>query len=90
MRKRPAALDAVSRGILSELTTQLQNVSWSRDNLEAVLNASAEAHGLKFGALAKPLRAALAGRATTPSVFDMMLALGPAETLARLDDAGRP
>ena len=88
--KAAAALDTVSRGILTELTTQLQNVSWSRENLEAVLNASADTHGLKFGALAKPLRAALAGRATTPSVFDMMLALGPAETLARLDDAGRP
>ena len=88
--KSAAALDAVSRGILNELTAQLQNVSWTKDNLERVLTAVAEAQGLKFGALAKPIRAALAGRAATPSVYDMMLVLGHDESLARLEDAGRP
>ena len=38
--------------------------------------------------LAAPLRAALAGRTISPSVFDMMLVLGRAETIARLTDAG--
>jgi glutamyl-tRNA synthetase len=80
-------LDAVSRGILNELTTHLQNVSWTRDTLEATLNQAAEAHGLKFGKLAGPLRAALSGRSATPSVFDMMLVIGREETLARLTDA---
>ncbi|MBB97331.1 MAG: glutamate--tRNA ligase [Rhodobacteraceae bacterium] len=80
-------LDAVSRGILSDLTPQLQNASWSRDTLEGTLNAFAEAHGMKFGKLAGPLRAALAGRAATPSVFDMMVVLGREETIARLTDA---
>jgi glutamyl-tRNA synthetase len=42
---------------------------------------------MKFGKLAGPLRAALAGRAATPSVFDMMLVLGREETIARLTDA---
>ena len=37
--------------------------------------------------LAGPMRAALAGRAATPSVFDMMLVLGREESLARLGDA---
>jgi glutamyl-tRNA synthetase len=32
------------------------------------------------------LRAALAGRTATPSVFDMMTALGREESLARLQD----
>jgi glutamyl-tRNA synthetase len=68
------------------LTPQLQNASWTRDELEATLNAVAQAHGLGFGKLAGPLRAALAGRSVTPSVFDMMLVLGRDETLARLDD----
>ena len=85
--KAAKALDTVSRGILSELTPQLQSVSWSRNDLEAVLNAFAEAHETKFGKLAGPLRAALAGRSVTPSVFDMMLVLGRDETLARLADA---
>jgi glutamyl-tRNA synthetase len=82
-----AALDAVSRGILTELTPQLQNASWSRDDLEAVVGRVAEAHGMKLGKFAPPLRAALAGRTVSPSVFDMMLVLGRDETVARLTDA---
>jgi len=85
--KAMKALDDVSRGILKELTPQLQNGSWDRDTLESVLNALATAHDTKFGKLAAPLRAALAGRAVTPSVFDMMLVLGRDETIARLQEA---
>ncbi len=85
--KAAKALDEVSRGILKELTPQLQNASWDRNTLEGILNELAEAHGTKFGKLAAPLRAALAGRAVTPSVFDMMLVLGRDETVARLEDA---
>lgn len=80
-------LDTVSRGILIELTPHLQDVSWDRETLEEVLNGFAAAKDTKFGKLAGPLRAALAGRAVTPSVFDMMLVLGHDETLARLTDA---
>jgi glutamyl-tRNA synthetase len=86
--KAAKALDPVSRGILRSLTPQLQNASWSRDALEALMTRFAEDQGTKFGKLAGPLRAALAGRAVTPSVYDMMLVLGREETLARLADAG--
>jgi glutamyl-tRNA synthetase len=85
--KALAALDTVSRGILHELTPQLQNASWSRDELEAHVAAVASAHGLGLGKIAAPLRAALAGRSVSPSVFDMMLVLGREETIARLKDA---
>ena len=85
--KGAAQLDDVSRGILKELTPHLQNASWTRDALEAVANEFAESKNTKFGKLAGPLRAALAGRSATPSVFDMMLVLGREETLARLTDA---
>jgi len=86
--KAAAQLDTVSRGMLLELTPQLQNASWNRSGLEAFMNDFADARGVKFGKLAGPLRAALAGRSATPSVFDMMLVLGQAETTARLEDAG--
>ncbi|GAB5446532.1 glutamate--tRNA ligase [Gymnodinialimonas sp.] len=85
--KALTALDPVSRGILKELTAQLQNASWTRDTLEGVLNTAADSHGLKFGKLAGPLRAALSGRTVSPSVFDMMLVLGQDESLARLNEA---
>ncbi len=85
--KASKSLDPVSRGILKQLTPHLQTVNWDRDSLEATLNEFAAAQDTKFGKLAGPLRAALAGRAVTPSVFDMMLVLGRQETLARLEDA---
>lgn len=85
--KAAAQLDSVSRSILSELTPQLQNAKWARGDLEALATQFAEDNGMKFGKLAGPLRAALAGRSATPSVFDMMLVLGRDESIARLTDA---
>ncbi|MDX1785075.1 MAG: glutamate--tRNA ligase [Roseovarius sp.] len=87
--KAAAQLTDVSRGILRELTPHLQNASWTRENLEASANAFAAEKEMKFGKLAGPMRAALAGRSATPSVFDMMLILGQEETLARLGDAAQ-
>ncbi|MBC7736412.1 MAG: hypothetical protein H7245_04110, partial [Candidatus Saccharibacteria bacterium] len=84
------ALDPVSRGILKTLTLQPQNASWTKGDLEPILNAAAAAAGIGFGKLAQPLRAALAGRTASPSVYDMMLVLGQTETLARLTEAAGP
>jgi len=81
------ALDPVSRGILKSLTPQLQHAHWTKADLEVILNTLAAAHGIGFGKLAAPLRAALAGRTATPSVYDMMLVLGRDETTLRLGDA---
>ncbi len=85
--KAAKALDSASRGILGELTPHLQNASWNRDTLEAVVTQVAETHGIGLGKLAGPLRSALAGRAISPSVFDMMLVIGRDETIARINDA---
>jgi glutamyl-tRNA synthetase len=85
--KAAAHLNDVSRGILRELTPHLQNASWNRGDLEHVLNEFAQTQGMTFGKLAGPMRAAIAGRSATPSVFDMMLVLGREESLARLVDA---
>src|SRR6056297_1216393 len=85
--KAAAQLDDVSRRILKELTPHLQTATWTRDDLETLAKHVAESHNTTFGKLAGPLRAALAGRSATPSVFDMMLVLGRDETIARLSDA---
>lgn len=87
--KASKALDSVSRGILNALTPQLQTASWTRDALEAVTAEFAEANDTKFGKMAGPLRAALSGRAVTPSVFDMLLVLGKDESLARISEAAQ-
>ncbi len=85
--KALGALDSVSRGILKSLTAQLQNATWTREGLETLIGAVAEAHETKLGKLAAPLRAALSGQTVSPSVFDMMLVLGRDESIARLTDA---
>ncbi len=81
------ALDLVSRGILQELTPHLQSANWTRADLEGILMQIAAAHEIGFGKLAAPLRAALAGRSVTPSVYDMMLVIGQNETISRIKDA---
>ncbi|MDO5530303.1 MAG: glutamate--tRNA ligase, partial [Paracoccus sp. (in: a-proteobacteria)] len=84
--KAQKALDPVSRGMLKELTAALQHDNWTRDDLEQTASEIAARHGLGLGKIAAPLRAALAGKTATPSVFDMLLALGPQESFARLND----
>jgi glutamyl-tRNA synthetase len=81
------SLDTVSRGILTDLTPRLQTAQWTKDALEAILNEVAASHGIGFGKLAAPLRAALAGRTVTPSVYDMMLVIGQSETISRIGAA---
>lgn len=82
--KASKLLDPVSRGILTQLTPQLQTASWDRSALEQTVSDFAEAQGLKFGQLAGPMRVALSGRAVSPSIIDMMVVLGRDETLARV------
>ena len=82
-----AALTPEGCALVAELTPHLQTVSWNRDALEAEIAGFADARNLKFAVLAAPLRAALAGRTATPSVYDMMVVLGRDESLARLREA---
>ncbi|MCY3983100.1 MAG: glutamate--tRNA ligase [Roseovarius sp.] len=85
--KAVSVLNVEAFGSLRELTLQLQSVKWSRVELEETAKRFAESKGMKFGALAGPLRASLAGCTVTPSVFDMMIVLGREETIARIQDA---
>jgi glutamyl-tRNA synthetase len=87
--KAAEALDTVSRGILKSLTPRLQSANWTKEALEPILTEIATENGIGFGKLAAPLRAAIAGRTVTPSVYDMMLVIGREETVARLSDASQ-
>ena len=84
--KAQGFFNSVSISILKELTSKLQDVSWTREALEDLVDQLAVIHNTKMGKLAAPLRSALSGQVTSPSVFDMMLVLGRKETIARLND----
>ena len=98
VRKRPLEVDAKAtallkpeaRSLLARLTPALESIEpWQVPALEAAVRTFAGAESRKLGDIAQPVRAALTGRSTSPGVFDVMVALGKPETMARLRDQAR-
>ncbi len=86
--KAAKLLDGPAREMLGKLAPNLQNLSdWTAEPLEAMIRDFAQAEGLKLGKVAQPLRAALTGTTVSPSIFDVMAALGKDETLGRVREA---
>ncbi len=80
-------LNPEGRAIVARMLKLLEAVEpWTVEATEAALRAYAEREGLKLGALAQPLRAALTGRGASPGIFEVLAVLGKAESLARLKD----
>ncbi len=76
-----------ARAILADLNGVLSDVSdWDAEILETAVKAYAEDKDLKLGKVAQPLRAALTGRGTSPGIYDVLIALGRDESLARISD----
>jgi glutamyl-tRNA synthetase len=84
--KATALLDPGAHSRLGRLVGALSAVTWSVPELDAAVRAFAEVEGVKLGKVAQPLRAALTGSAASPPIFDVMVALGREESLARLKD----
>jgi len=76
-----------ARLLLGELSQGLGGVDWQVGALEARLRDFVGEKGIKLGAVAQPLRAALTGSLASPGIFEVMDVLGREETLARLADA---
>ncbi len=74
---------------LGTALTPLGEKEWTAPVLEAELRRFAEGGGLKLGAIAQPLRAALTGSLASPGIFEVMEVLGREESLARIEDAAR-
>ncbi len=85
--KARALLDEAARARLKALAPLLAAAPWQGKDLEEVVRRFAEGAGAKLGDVAQPLRAALAGSTASPGIFEVMEALGRAETLARIADA---
>jgi glutamyl-tRNA synthetase len=85
--KAAALLTPENRELVGRIRATLEAVTdWTADTTEAALRAFADQNGLKLGAVAQPLRAALTGRTTSPGIFDVLAVLGRQECLARLGD----
>lgn len=82
-----ALLTPEAKTTLGSLLPELETVAdWTASGVEAVVRSFAERAGLKLGAVAQPLRAALTGRTTSPPIFDVLAVLGRGESLGRLRD----
>lgn len=78
----PEALD-----VLAKLLPELEAVGeWNAENLEQTVKKHCEQFELKLGKVAPPLRAALTGTMTSPSIYDVLAALGREESLGRIGD----
>jgi len=85
--KALAVLTPENRELIGRLRQALEAVEpWTAETTEAAMRAFAETNGLKLGAVAQPLRAALTGRTTSPGIFDVLAVLGRQQCLARLGD----
>jgi glutamyl-tRNA synthetase len=85
--KAQALLDGGGRALIADVLDVLAAVEpWDAETTEAAVRAFSERAGIKLGAVAQPLRAALTGRTTSPGIFEVLAVLGKDETLARLAD----
>ena len=77
--------------MIRDLTRTLAGVEpWTSETLEQAVRTFAEGIGVKLASVAQPLRAALTGRTTSPGIFDVLVVLGKAESVARLADQAVP
>jgi glutamyl-tRNA synthetase len=60
---------------------------WTAPDIHAVIEKTAEVHGLKLGKVAQPVRVAACGRAVSPPIDQTLALIGRERTLARLDRA---
>jgi glutamyl-tRNA synthetase len=80
-------LDDDGRKLLAALLPVLETLAdWSVAATEAAVKAFAADRELKLGKVAQPLRAALTGRTASPGIFEVLVILGRAESLARIAD----
>jgi len=85
--KAAALLTPGARAALAGLMEAFEPLAaWDAAATEEAVRAFADRQGLKLGAVAQPLRAALTGRVTSPPIFDVLAVLGKEESLARLRD----
>ncbi len=97
--ERPLALDAAAaalvtddgRALMRRLVPVLSALSeWTTASTEAAVKEFAVREGLKLGAVAQPLRAALTGRTASPGIFEVLEILGRDESLGRIEDLAAP
>lgn len=85
--KAKAVIEKGGRGIIAGLLPELENLTgWNHLELEKTCREYSDKTGQKLGNIAQPLRAAITGKTTSPSMFEVMEILGKEETIGRIKD----
>ncbi|MBL6595743.1 MAG: glutamate--tRNA ligase [Candidatus Puniceispirillum sp.] len=79
-----ALLSDDAKKTLLDLDRALETAPWTADGLKQAVNDYVTENVMKMRDIGLPLRAAVTGRKQTPSIIDIMVALGQAETSQRL------
>jgi glutamyl-tRNA synthetase len=67
---------------LQEVISRLQE--FTAPALEAAFESVVQAHGIKLGSLAQPVRVALTGNTASPGIFEVMEIMGKDKVMKRL------
>jgi glutamyl-tRNA synthetase len=85
--KAQAVLTPDAKALLRDVGQALAQTDFTVPAVDAGLRAFAETKGLKLGQVAQPLRVALTGSTVSPGIDATLVALGKAESLARIQAA---
>ena len=84
-KKAASCLGPSSIELLRSLNLTLNEIEdWSFERAETCVRSFADAHGVKLADVARPLRVALTGSLASPSIFEVVVALGREEVQSRL------
>ncbi|MEQ1706551.1 MAG: glutamate--tRNA ligase, partial [Rickettsiales bacterium] len=85
--KAKAIIDKGGREIITGILLELEGQTvWNHDSLQQLCKDYGDKIGQKLGNVAQPLRAAISGKTTSPSIFEVMEILGKEEIIGRLKD----
>ena len=93
IEETPISLDEKSKKILTdqncilikEYVTYLELIKiWNEKSIEENIKSFCNDKKINLGKLAQPLRAALTGKSVSPGLYEVILALGKAETINRI------
>jgi glutamyl-tRNA synthetase len=84
-------MDATSTKVaLEAVVAALQTLTtWDESHLEAALRSQCEALDLKPGQLFGAIRVAVSARTVAPPLFEMLVALGATQSIARVERAAQ-
>jgi len=81
-------LTGETKPLLAEIADRIEALAeFTEQSLEDLHRAFIEEKGIKFKAIAQPIRVAIVGKTQSPGLFETMMVLGKDQTLARMKRA---